>query len=71
MPGAGAPPPFRPARSICTWLVGMVLTVLEPSLSSKPVRLSASTSRVAVTVALLPKESPSLISLWGAPAGGV
>ncbi len=54
-----------------TWLVGMVLRVLEPSDSSKPVRLNASTSRVAVTVALLPRESPSLISLWGAPAGGV
>ncbi|MCY1344330.1 hypothetical protein D9M69_303640 [compost metagenome] len=54
-----------------TWLVGTVLVVLEPSLWSPPVRLSMSSRMVAVTVALLPMWSPSLISLCGWPAGGV
>ncbi|MNC60616.1 hypothetical protein D3C75_1105060 [compost metagenome] len=63
--------PLRSARSICTWLVGMRESVLELSLWSKPLRLSGSSSTVAVVVALLPSGSPSLISLWGFPAGGV
>ncbi|MCY1408079.1 hypothetical protein D9M71_233960 [compost metagenome] len=58
-----------------TWIstvrVGTVLQVEESSVCESPVRLSTSCSRVPSTTALLPRSSPSLISLWGAPDGGL
>ncbi|MNH07524.1 hypothetical protein D3C79_669180 [compost metagenome] len=67
----GLPTPLMLVSAISTWLVGMRVVVWELSDSVPPVRLVPFSRTLAVTLALLPMVSPSLISLWGLPAGGV
>ncbi|MNN39342.1 hypothetical protein D3C81_1533750 [compost metagenome] len=54
-----------------TVLVGMVVVLLESSVCEAPVRLNRSSRMVPLTSTELPTLSPSLISLCGAPDGGV
>ncbi|MNG17630.1 hypothetical protein D3C84_1016300 [compost metagenome] len=70
-PLAGGVPSLTSTIWMSTVLVGITLVVVEPSVSLCPVRLNMSCSSVPSTSAVLPSSSPSLISLWGLPDGGL